>query len=403
MAAPNSGALSATVDAPQAGPAPTVSGPPPDRIVALDGFRGALTLMVVVSHFFSEVANGFRATAFGWVAVIGFFVLSGFLVGRLILDKKDCANFLTVFFVRRLCRTIPVYVVCLLIVWAVLQVVAGAPWLHREAEFPLWSYLTFTQNFFMIGHGSYGNHWLSPTWTLTVEEQFYLIVPALFFLVPRDRLIPVFLAGAAAVIVFRAVVLGTGLLPPLSVYVLLPGVADSLLIGLAAAVLSKRADIDWSRHMTMIRCLPVVLLLITALMRTVSPDLFNVIGRALVGVACAAYVLSLVLGAPEAKSMEGRFVRFWGENSYSIYLTHLMVLGLMHGLILGTAPDVATWSQIAITVAALPIVALVGYVLTRIVEVPFTRYGRSWRWSDAKRPVTGLSVAPTTGAAAVAR
>jgi peptidoglycan/LPS O-acetylase OafA/YrhL len=53
----------------------------------------------------------------------------------------------------------------------------------------------------------------------------------------------------------------------------------------------------------------------------------------------------------------------------------------MHGLMLGEQPDVETWPQIAITLAAAPVSALVGWVVTKLVEEPITRYGRSFRWS----------------------
>jgi peptidoglycan/LPS O-acetylase OafA/YrhL len=61
------------------------------------------------------------------------------------------------------------------------------------------------------------------------------------------------------------------------------------------------------------------------------------------------------------------------------------VLGLMHGLILGTKPDVATPSQWLVTVAALPVCTLVGWGMTRLIEEPITAYGRSWRWSPELR------------------
>jgi peptidoglycan/LPS O-acetylase OafA/YrhL len=56
----------------------------------------------------------------------------------------------------------------------------SAPWVDADHAFPIWSYFTFTQNFFMAGMSGIGAHWLSPTWTLAVEEHFYLIVPFLF-------------------------------------------------------------------------------------------------------------------------------------------------------------------------------------------------------------------------------
>lgn len=71
--------------------------PAEPRIVALDGFRGAMTLLVLFSHYFGEVAHGVPGVSLGWVAVQAFFVLSGFLVGRLILEKQDRANFFVVF------------------------------------------------------------------------------------------------------------------------------------------------------------------------------------------------------------------------------------------------------------------------------------------------------------------
>jgi peptidoglycan/LPS O-acetylase OafA/YrhL len=57
----------------------------------------------------------------------------------------------------------------------------------------------------------------------------------------------------------------------------------------------------------------------------------------------------------------------------------------MHGLILGARPDIGTAAQIAVTLAALPVCGLVGYILTKVVEEPITSYGRSFRWSEARR------------------
>ncbi|HEY1638009.1 MAG TPA: acyltransferase, partial [Rhizomicrobium sp.] len=84
------------------------------RVPELDGLRGAASIMVVISHYFGEVAHGISATTFGWIGVNMFFVLSGYLIGKLILEKKDCANFFEVFYVRRFLRIIPVYMVTLI-------------------------------------------------------------------------------------------------------------------------------------------------------------------------------------------------------------------------------------------------------------------------------------------------
>ena len=79
------------------------------RITTLDGLRGLMTVMVIVSHYFGELEHGVRAVMVGWIAVNMFFVLSGFLIGRLILERRHHANFFAVFYVRRFCRIIPAY------------------------------------------------------------------------------------------------------------------------------------------------------------------------------------------------------------------------------------------------------------------------------------------------------
>ena len=68
-------------------------------------------------------------------------------------------------------------------------------------------------------------------------------------------------------------------------------------------------------------------------------------------------------------------------------MTHLAVVGLMHGLILGSRPDLTTPAQWAVTLAALPVAVLVGWIGTKLVEEPITAYGRSWKWSKETRPV----------------
>jgi peptidoglycan/LPS O-acetylase OafA/YrhL len=156
------------------------------RVVELDGLRGLVTILVIVSHYFGEVPHGLRATMLGWLAVDMFFVLSGYLIGRLILERQQHANFFAVFYVRRFCRIMPPYLVTTVALFGLLALIRQ-PWVDADIRFPLWSYLSFSQNFFMISTGSIGAHWLAPTWTLAVEEHFYLVIPALVAFVPARR------------------------------------------------------------------------------------------------------------------------------------------------------------------------------------------------------------------------
>jgi peptidoglycan/LPS O-acetylase OafA/YrhL len=112
--------------------------------------------------------------------------------------------------------------------------------------------------------------------------------------------------------------------------------------------------------------------------------MFAVLTPLLTAAGCAAFLLSLVRGAPEARRFHSRVLCFFGTTSYAVYLTHLPILGLMHGLF-GQRPDLATPQQWAVTFAALPVCVLIGWMLTRLVEQPLTSYGRTWTWSGRAR------------------
>jgi peptidoglycan/LPS O-acetylase OafA/YrhL len=373
-----------------ASPASTTAADTPaveKRVVCLDGVRGLMTLMVLVSHYFGELPHGISSLMFGWLAVDMFFVLSGYLVGKLILEKQHNDNFFQVFYARRICRTLPIYFVCLAIN-VVLMGAISAPWTDFDGPFPLWSYFTFTQNFFMAATGGIGAHWLSPTWTLAVEEHFYLIVPFLFFIIPRRRIALVLAAIAVGALAVRAGVYEFLAQPGLTGLVLLPTRADVLTAGLLAAVAIKTETIPWPRIDYALRAAPIVLLTVAAALRLTDGETghrFAIFGPMLVSAACAMFLLSLVRGAPEARRFHSKFLGFFNTTSYAVYLTHLPVLGLMHGLLLGSRPDIGTPAQWAVTFAAVPVCIAVSWLLTALVEKPLTNYGRSWTWSGRPR------------------
>ena len=384
-------------------PAPLESAEPERRMVALDGLRGLMTILVILSHYFGEVPHGVTAVMLGWLAVDMFFVLSGFLIGRLILDRKDHANFFAVFYLRRFCRIIPPYVITVLALFALLALIRQ-PWVDAEIRFPLWSYLTFNQNFFMIATASIGAHWLAPTWTLAVEEHFYLVIPALLVFVPGRRLRSVLIGILLAAVLLRAAIVWFGVLPEMAGLVLLPCRADVLLAGVLAAIAYRSGSVPWQRLQLPLRLTPIAMLAGTTGLRLLDNGSFEAFGPLLLAIGCAAFLLTIVIGAPEARRFHSPVLRFFGNNGYCLYLTHLPVLGLMHGVILGAKPDIATPSQWLVTLAALPVCTLVGWAMTRLIEEPITAYGRSWRWSAARRqpsrPDEAASPAPAKQAAA---
>jgi peptidoglycan/LPS O-acetylase OafA/YrhL len=375
-------------------PEPAHSNTPPvrddadRRIVALDGVRGLMTILVVFSHYFGEVPHGTQALMFGWIAVDMFFVLSGYLVGNLILDKMHNDNFFVVFYVRRICRTLPIYFISVLIIAAVLSAFNGTAWLDDDVSFPVWSYFSFTQTLFMASTEQIGAHWLAPTWTLAVEEHFYLLAPMTFFFVPRKYLASVLIAAAAGAVGCRISVYVFNVGNPTAAHVLLPGIADVLICGLLAALASKTDYVRQGKLDYALRVTPILLLISLSLLGLFAgrdSSGFSILRPLIISLASAAFLLAIARNTPEAEHFRSRFLRFFGRTSYAVYLTHLPALGLMHGLILNARPDIADTRQWLVTIAALPVCVLASWLLTKVVEEPITRYGRSWSWSGRPR------------------
>jgi peptidoglycan/LPS O-acetylase OafA/YrhL len=352
------------------------------RVQALDGLRGLATVMVVVSHYFGEVPHGIAALMVGWIAVDIFFVLSGYLVGKLILERKHCSNFFAVFYVRRICRTFPSYMIVASLVYLMFAL-SNPPqvWMQYVPGFSLWSYLTFTQNFQMAFTGEIGPYWLGPYWTLAVEEHFYLIGPAFLVFAPKRWMVPVLGLFAVLAVVFRLAI-AIWWSDVIIADALLPGRMDTLILGIFAAIMVTRGNTNWAKLDYWLRVVPLIALLFVICLQLIDASLTRVFGHAILGFGAAAFILMLVRGLPESIRFNSKYLGFFAEISYATYLTHIAVLGCVHGLLLGTAPDIATPVQFAVTMMALPVCFTVGWLITRFIEAPISAYGRTWKWRE---------------------
>jgi peptidoglycan/LPS O-acetylase OafA/YrhL len=165
------------------------------RVIELDSLRGLAALMIVFYHLWF-----LTITALG-TAVDLFFVLSGYLITTIILEHQGTPGFLVNFYVRRSLRIWPIYYL------ALLAVVVLNPFLHAPARLDgLPYYLTYTQK--MPHYWSGIEPAFSPaffhTWSLAIEEQFYVIWPALLCLLGRQCLVPLVGAFVVTGLVARA-------------------------------------------------------------------------------------------------------------------------------------------------------------------------------------------------------
>lgn len=155
------------------------------RIFGYDLIRTAAILLVMLGHVLGYVYQGtfsfFYAFLAGFLGVELFFVLSGVLIGGLLIRvfrSGPVLQNLKTFVFRRWLRTLPLY-------FAVLPVYAVGNYLLdpvKNADVPLWKYFFFIQNFFAVQPTFFG-----VSWSLSVEEWFYLLFPFLLLLVKKGQ------------------------------------------------------------------------------------------------------------------------------------------------------------------------------------------------------------------------
>jgi peptidoglycan/LPS O-acetylase OafA/YrhL len=149
------------------------------RLPQLDAVRGIAILLVMLVntsekypalHLEHVVGNG-------WMGVDLFFALSGFLITGILLDTKDSLHYFKNFYVRRVLRILPLYYAILLFMFVLVPLLRPSE-AHTvfEKSSPWWAYPVFLQNFLVAGPTLAAGP-LGTTWSLAIEEQFYLLWP----------------------------------------------------------------------------------------------------------------------------------------------------------------------------------------------------------------------------------
>nr|ACG63833.1 SxtACT [Microseira wollei] len=172
-------------------------------IPVLNGYRGIAILLVFLFHCVSdhvgesaESVNSFYRDIMklGWCGVDAFFVLSGFLITGILLDTREKPNFFRNFYARRMLRIFPVYYVFLAIFLGVIHpLIRSYEYENNLDSTQIW-YWFYLENWKWIFEGDFDERGpLIHFWSLALEEQFYLVYPALIYFLPR-RLLSWFLA-----------------------------------------------------------------------------------------------------------------------------------------------------------------------------------------------------------------
>jgi peptidoglycan/LPS O-acetylase OafA/YrhL len=225
------------------------------RIPALDGLRGIAILLVLLFHAIFQlqpatpwIKQWLAAGRLAWSGVDLFFVLSGFLIGGILLDERSSPRYFATFYIRRAFRILPLYYLALALFslrFLPLQQVFGHAFKLSPNPVPWISYLTFTQNIAMALVGGLGAVPMAATWSLAVEEQFYLTIPWIIRKIARPNL-----AWILVSVIVLAPLLRTALYlffrhGGFAAYVLMPCRADALCLGVFCALLVRTPR--WSK------------------------------------------------------------------------------------------------------------------------------------------------------------
>jgi len=331
------------------------------HLPALDGLRMIAVLLVILYHAGLE-----RIPSDLGVCV--FFVLSGFLITWLLMKEREQTGSIALgpFYLRRAFRLLPAY-------YAYLAVAFALHFRHPGARTDIIApALLYYANYFNATHG-HPQTPISHTWSLAVEEQFYLLWPLAFLLLSRlsHRAMAAFLAASIALVTaWRTYVflkLSGG--DTAWVYNAFDCRFDNLAVGCLMAVLSKetwflRFARSTARHAAL-PLLPVGLLVATHYREF---PLYQYTG----GVTIDALLIALTIlqliqlsESPAWRWLDHRVPRYLGSISYPIYLWHGFAMSPMKRL--GDAP-------MPVKVLAYSLVAVaLGMVSYHGIEKPFLR------------------------------
>lgn len=334
----------------------------------IDGLRAIAVALVVLFHARLEYIPG------GYVGVDVFFVISGFLITSIV--RKDILNqqfSVRQFYARRIKRIFPAAFFVLLITTVVSSCIL-MPKEFKELGSSLISCLLYLSNFYFWRHTGYFDSAgeLSPllhTWSLAVEEQFYLFVPLFLFFImggfrdPRRWIWFLFLASLISNIVIVRLSPATAFFFPFTR-------AWELFAGSILAF-GARPYFSTAKRAEIFGVAGIVLIAIPGFFYTGQTRfpgeaaILPVLGAALIIAAGADHVTRI------SSWLSNRHLVAVGRISFSLYLWHWPVFVLMRYLKLGELDNLETAVALALTVA----LSVFSY---RWIEVPFRRPDSVW-------------------------
>ena len=331
------------------------------RIPQLDAVRGIAILIVMVHNSLNKFPTLplQRVFAFGWMGVDLFFVLSGFLITGILVDTRQSQGYFKNFYARRCLRIWPLYYSVLIFMLVFIPLLYPAMWSAVAARSsPRWAFPFFLQNFVLkSAEGAVGP--LGVTWSVAIEEQFYLVWAVVVRYCP-----PIQLRRIAAAVICLSPILRFGLsLYRIDLYSNFFCRFDGLMAGGLLALIVHSNTFQPGKFLRV-----AWLLFLVALPLAVAAESIHArwLTLSFSAVASAAFVY-LALFARQAwfrAVMANRALVYTGTISYGLYLLHKIPFDLLQALHL----DRHSFSAFLSGLAASYILAALSW---NLLEKPF--------------------------------
>lgn len=337
------------------------------RIPQLDGVRGIAILAVILHNLrvfsvwpFSLISD------YGWAGVDLFFVLSGFLITRILLDSRGGdPHYFRNFYARRCLRIWPLYYGVLILMFVVVPIVRPGEIADIfQKSGPWWSYPIFLQNF-LVADPTKAVGPLGVTWSLAVEELFYLVWPILVRVLSKTQLRIGALLVIAASPVLRFVLSARHTIIYSNPFCRLDGIMAGALIALTLDDLE-----GWKE-----RILPAAWAgLLVGAPLAIAAEVW--VGQWLTFTFTILFSASLVfLGLFSSQRwlkaiLSNGMLRFTGVISYGLYLLHK----LPHDLIKAKFPEMNPWLGNGAAILAAYLVAYLSWICFEKPILKLKRY-----------------------------
>ncbi|MEO8209422.1 MAG: acyltransferase [bacterium] len=363
-----------------------------NRIPELDGIRGVAILLVILWHYVNNqlVKNDsgiisfiLKLTSNCLNGVDLFFVLSGFLIGGILLKYKNSKNYFKTFYLRRIFRIFPLYYTVLglyiILYFSIPNITQIMPVLFTDTV-PIWSFTVYCQNFLMALKYSFGPGWLGVTWSLAIEEQFYLFLPLLIFILNRQILTIVVI-----LLIIAATVLRYFALDNFQMHLLFQYRMDSLFTGVLLAIMLKNLYVEnfLKSQKKLIYTLFLILLIVYFLFTFEVILIPHYLTFFLFNTLFAIFIIIPLLFKDSriSKFLRNKILRQIGVISYGIYLFHMIIIYFIYWVLGKNRLEINNNLLISvIAVVAFGFTLLLSFVSFYFFENKIIKYGHKYKY-----------------------